>query len=169
MIKLVKLEEKYKKQFMDMMDEWTNAGEKIIPYSIRKNDYKNFDFYLENLEVKEETENAVPDSTFFGLDTDRNIFVGAVNIRHYLNDRLLLDGGHIGDGVRPSERRKGFATKMISLALQECKKLGISKVLMVCDKDNIGSAKSILNNNGILENEILVDGVIEQRYWITIE
>lgn len=169
MIKLVKLEEKYKKQFMDMMDEWTNAGEKIIPYSIRKNDYKNFDFYLENLEIKKKTENAVPDSTFFGLDTDRNIFVGAVNIRHSLNDQLLLNGGHIGDGVRPSERRKGFATKMIALALEECKKLGINKVLMVCDKENIGSAKSIINNGGVLENEILVDGVIEQRYWINVD
>ena len=169
MIKLVKLEEKYKKQFMDMMDEWTTTGEKIIPYSIRKNDYKNFDYYLENLELTKETDGLVPDSTFFGLDTDRNIFVGAVNIRHYLNEALLLDGGHIGDGVRPSERRKGFATEMIRLALEECKKLGISKVLMVCDKDNIGSAKSILNNNGILENEILVDGVIEQRYWIDIK
>lgn len=169
MIKLVKLEEKYKKQFMDMMDEWSATGEKIIPYSIRKNDYKNFDYYLENLEVKEETNSSVPDSTFFGLDTDRNIFVGAVNIRHYLNESLLLDGGHIGDGVRPSERRKGFATEMIRLALEECKKLGITKVLMVCDKDNIGSAKSIINNNGILENEILVDGVIEQRYWIDIK
>lgn len=94
---------------------------------------------------------------------------GAINIRHYLNDQLLLNGGHIGDGVRPSERRKGIATKMIALALQECKKMGISRVLMVCDKDNIGSAKSIQKNNGILENEVIVDGVVEQRYWIDIE
>ncbi len=92
--------------------------------------------------------------------------VGAVNIRHYLNDSLLLDGGHIGDGVRPSERRKGIASKMISLALLECKKLGIEKVLMVCNKNNIGSAKSIKNNGGILENEIFVNGVIVQQYWI---
>ena len=79
---------------------------------------------------------------------------------------MLLNGGHIGDGVRPSERRKGIATKMISLALDECKKLGIDKVLMVCDKNNIGSAKSIINNGGILENEIEVDGIVEQRFWI---
>ena len=46
------------------------------------------------------------------------------------------------------------------------RKLGIQKVLMVCDKDNIGSAKSIINNGGVLENEVEVDGVIEQRYWI---
>lgn len=95
--------------------------------------------------------------------------VGAVNIRHYLNEALLLNGGHIGDGVRTSERRKGVATKMIGLALQECKALGINNVLMVCDKENVGSAKSILNNGGVLENEVVVDGVIEQRYWITLD
>lgn len=102
------------------------------------------------------------------LDTDRNIFVGAVNIRHELNDALLRNGRHIGDGVRPSERRKGIATKMIALALEECRKLGIPKVLMVCEKENVGSAKSIQNNGGVLENEIEVDGVMEQRYWITL-
>ena len=110
----------------------------------------------------------MPDSTFFCLDEERNIIVGAVNIRHYLNESLLLNGGHIGDGVRPSERRKGIATKMIALALEECKKLGIKRVLMVCDKENIASAKSIMNNGGILENEIVVNGVIEQRYWIEL-
>ncbi len=57
---------------------------------------------------------------------------------------------------------------MISLALDECRKLGIQKVLMVCDKENIGSAKSIKNNGGVLENEIVVDGVVEQRYWIEL-
>ena len=87
---------------------------------------------------------------------------------HYLNASLLKNGGHIGDGVRPSMRRRGIATKMIELALAECKRLGIPKVLMVCDKDNIGSRKSIVNNGGILENEIVCDGKIEQRYWINL-
>ena len=150
------------------MEEWYATGENIIPYVIRKNDYKDFEYYMDNLEVKEGTENLVPDSTFFCLDEDRDIFVGAVNIRHYLNEALLRDGGHIGDGVRPSERRKGIATKMIGLALDECRKLGIDRVLMVCDKDNIGSAKSIINNGGVLENEITVEGVVEQRYWIEL-
>ena len=169
MLKLVKLEEKYKNQLFDMMDEWYSTGEKIVPYAIRKNDYHNFEGYLEKLEVKENDQGLVPDSTYFCLDTERNIFVGAVNIRHYLNESLLLNGGHIGDGVRPSERRKGIATKMIGLALEECRKLGIEKVLMVCNKENIGSAKSIQNNGGILENEIEVeDREIMQRYWIEL-
>lgn len=111
----------------------------------------------------------VEDSTFFALDVERNKMVGAVNIRHELNDYLLNYGGHIGDGVRPSERRKGYATKIIGLALKECQKLNIDKVLLVCDKDNIGSAKSIKNNGAILENEIVKDGKTIQRYWIEIK
>ena len=167
-LSLVKLSEEYKRHLNEMMEEWYATGENIIPYVIRRNDYKDFEYYMDNLEVKEGTENLVPDSTFFCLDEDRDIFVGAVNIRHYLNEALLRDGGHIGDGVRPSERRKGIATKMIGLALDECRKLGIDRVLMVCDKDNIGSAKSIINNGGVLENEITVEGVVEQRYWIEL-
>ena len=116
----------------------------------------------------EEERGWIPDTTLFCLDKDRNIFVGAVNIRHYLNEDLMRNGGHIGDGIRPSERRKGYATAMIALALEECKKLGINRVLMCCDKENIGSAKSIIRNGGVLQNEIADDNHIAQRYWIQL-
>lgn len=157
-----------------MIDEWKLDQEvnhtNRSPYAIFKNDYHDFDYYLEHLEHKVATENRVPDSVFFLLDIDRNRLLGAVNIRHYLSESLLKTGGHIGDGIRPSERRKGYATEMIRLALIECKKLGIEKVLMTCDKDNIGSQKSIINNGGILENEVVdEDGEIVQRYWIDIK
>ena len=169
-IRLVKLSVEYKAQLFEMLDEWSVSGDtNHSPYAIFKNDYHDFDNYLEHLEIKESNGRLVPDSTFFALDIKRNIFVGAINIRHYLNERLLLDGGHIGDGVRPSERRKGYATEIIGLGLKECKKLGIDKVLMVCDKDNIGSKKSIIHNGGVLENEVEVDGKIEQRYWIQLD
>jgi len=167
-IKLVKLSYEYKQQLFDMMEEWLLVEQDFSPYMIRRNDYHDFDYYLANLEIKKEQDGRVPDSTFFCLDTDRNIFVGAINIRHYLNEELLYTGGHIGDGIRPSERRKGYATAMIGLGLEECRKLGITKVLMTCDKDNIGSARSIMNNGGVLENEVMEDGVLEQRYWITL-
>lgn len=167
-LKLVKLDKSYQRQLNEMMDEWSNAGEKIIPWSIRKVDYHNFDSYLESLEVKEENDKYVPDSTYFCLDIDRNIFVGAVNIRHYLNERLLRAGGHIGDGIRPSERRKGYGTEMIGLALEECRKLGIERALMCCDKTNVGSAKTIINNGGVLENEIMDEDVVVQRYWVDL-
>ena len=165
-IRLVKLSEQYQEQLTEMMDEWCATGEKIVPYAIRKNDYHDFQYYLDNLQITEEVDGKVPDTTLFCLDVDRNIFVGAVNIRHYLTEEMLVNAGHIGDGIRPSERRKGYATAMIGLALEEAKKLGIHRVLMCCDKENIASAKSIINNGGILENEVVVNGVTEQRYWI---
>ena len=168
-LKLVKLSAEYRGQLNEMMEEWTQTGENIVPYAIRRLDYRNIEYYLENLEVKDTSGGLVPDSTFFCLDEERNIFVGAVNIRHDLNEYLLRSGGHIGDGVRPSERRKGVATAMIALALEECRRLGINRVLIVCDKDNVGSARSIPKNGGVLENEILDDGVWEQRYWIDLE
>ena len=172
-VELVKLTSAYKTQLFEMLEEWkedilvnhTNTS----PWKIWMNDFHDFDYYVENLDTKEGNQNGwVPDTTLFCLDKDRNIFVGAVNIRHYLNDSLRKTGGHIGDGVRPSERRKGYATAMIKLALEECKKLGIHKVLICCDKENIGSAKSIIKNGGILENEVEEDGHIEQRYWVEV-
>ena len=172
-IELIKLSPEYKEQFFDMMAEWTEDIEKNhtnhSPWMIFRNDFHDFDCYLGNLEIKEETEDGrVPDTTLFCLDKDRNILVGAVNIRHYLNEGLLATGGHIGDGIRPSERRKGYATAMIRLALEECRKLGINRVLMCCDKDNVGSAKSIIKNGGVLENEVREDDHLEQRYWIQL-
>lgn len=173
MIKLVKLSPAYKAQFTEMMDEWCASGEKIIPYSIRRYNYLDFNFYLDHLEVDEaeaEEMGIVPDITFFAYDDERDKILGAVNIRKYLNERLMETGGHIGDGIRPSERHKGYGTKMISLALDECRKIGITKVLMTCDKSNEASAKSIIHNGGILENELTAEGDSDpiQRYWITL-
>mgnify|MGYP004626138205 CR=1 FL=1 len=166
MLKLVKMERKYIPQLHDMMDEWTATGESIIPAAIRRCDYHDIDRYMDSLEFREPQGDFVPDSTFFCLDTERNIFVGAVNIRHYLNEWLTYAGGHIGDGIRPRERGKGYGTAMIALALEECRKLGLHRVLMCCDRDNAASAHSIIKNGGVLENEVLDDGVPVQRYWI---
>ena len=172
-LKLIKLTKAYESALAEMIDEWKEDQEinhtNHSPWAIFKNDYHDFDYYLENLEIKSEGDGKVPDSVFFLLDEDRNRLLGAVNIRHRLNDYLLREGGHIGDGIRPSERRKGYATEMIRLALIECKKLGMDRVLIVCDRDNVGSAKSIIHNGGILENEFVnSDGEVEQRYWITL-
>ena len=173
-VRLIKLTKEYYMQLSEMIDEWKKDIEEndtnSSPNAIFKNDYHDFDHYLDNLEIKEPKDGKVPDSVFFLLDTERNILLGAINIRHYLNDYLLNYGGHIGDGIRPSERRKGYATEMIRLALYECKKLGIDRVLMVCNKSNIASAKTIIKNGGVLENEFTDDnGKTLQRYWIEIE
>lgn len=172
-VRLIKLTKEYYRQLAEMIDEWI-IDQKInhtnhSPWAIFKNDYHDFEYYLEHLEIKEAKDEKVPNSVFFLLDVDRNILLGAVDIRHYLNDYLLQYAGHIGDGIRPSERRKGYATEMIRLSLIECKKLGINNVLMVCDKSNVASRKTIIKNGGILENEFLdADGEVQQRFWIKL-
>ena len=141
--KLIKLTKEYEKPLGEMIEEWKIDQEinhtNHSPWAIFKNDYRDFAYYLEYLDYIVPDGKHVPGTTLFLLDADRNRLIGAVNIRHYLNDNLLKTGGHIGDGIRPSERRKGYGTEIIRLALIECQKLGIDKVLITCDKDNIGS------------------------------
>lgn len=168
MLKLVKLNTENYPLLCEMMDEWTLADEVIVPRAISKADYHNYYEYSEAIEVRTESSQLVPDSTFFCLDTERNIFVGAVNIRHRLNERLSVGVGHIGDGIRPSERKKGYGTKMVALALEECKKLNLDEVLMCCEKSNIASEKTIIRNGGIFENEVEFDGKIMRRFLIRL-
>ncbi len=172
-LKLIKMNYEYKDKLIEMIDEWKADIKKNhtnqSPWIIFRKDYSDFDEYLKGLDTNEEINGYAPYSTFFCLDTDRDRLVGAVNIRHYLTAKNCLTGGHIGDGIRPSERRKGYATAMIGLALEECRKMGMNKVLMTCDSDNYGSEKSIINNGGVFETEVEDDGAREKRYWITLK
>ena len=172
-VRLIRLTRQYERQLGEMIDEWRLDQEtrhtNRSPWAIFRNDYHDFDAYLANLERREPSGDFVPDSVFFLLDEERDRLLGAVDIRHYLNGSLLREGGHIGDGIRPSERGKGYATEMIRLALAECRKLGIDRVLMTCEKDNVASARTIVKNGGVLENEIVnSEGAVEQRYWIEL-
>ena len=70
--------------------------------------------------------------------------VGICNIRHHLNQEFLVHiAGHIGYSIHPEERRKGYATEQLRLALLEAKKLGIAQVLITAADWNIASQKTI--------------------------
>ena len=111
----------------------------------------------------------VPSTTLFAVGKTDGRIVGVIDIRHHLNDFLASYGGHIGYGVRPCERRKGYAAEMLRLGLQTCKTLGLERVMLTCNKDNIASAKTIIGQGGILEREhVHTDGETIQIYWITL-
>ena len=121
--------------------------------------------FIENTKYKETvTPGFVTAHTFFALDNDK--IVGIINARHELNDYLLNFGGHIGYSVRKSERRKGYGKKMLNYASEFLFSLGLEKILITCDKNNIASKRTIESCGGILENEVIEESRTTLRYWI---
>ena len=82
------------------------------------------------------------------------------------NEYLLAEGGHIGYAVRPGHRRLGYATEILRQSLVVARAGGVQQILVTCDDDNVGSAKAIEANGGLLENIVDIDGVPMRRYWI---
>lgn len=110
----------------------------------------------------------VPESTYWLWNKNTDRIVGVTTIRHRLAGYLFFRGGHISYYIRPSERRKGYATQMLRLALELCKGMGIDNVMITCAKNNTGSARTIQKNGGVLHSEDVENDEVFQRYWIEI-
>lgn len=165
--------EDYKEQVEEFLQEHFDNNEFILHGDGGLDTFKDFDIWLDSIRRDRSKETVdewkVPSTVFLGVRRCDNKIVGIIQIRHELNDYLLKYGGHIGDSVRPSERGKGYATEMIRLALKECQKLGIVRVLMTCGEDNFASRKSIINNGGVLENVYWdEENLPHERYWIEL-
>ncbi|MDD9271627.1 GNAT family N-acetyltransferase [Paenibacillus sp. GCM10023248] len=172
-VKLIKPSADYKQEYISFYEDWKSTGEDIVPWVVEKEPYDftamvNF-LYSQDTEDKIEDHSFVPHSTYW-LVNEHNRIVGAVNIRHRLNAKLLNSGGHIGYGIRPSERRKGYASALLALALQVTQEMGLDKVLLVCDKGNVGSERTIVKNGGRFESEYVEeDGNVVRRFWIQLQ
>ena len=137
-------------QEMDQLDDW-------LEHIRRASSYKTCQ------------EGRSPSSTFLCIRESDHKMIGICNIRHDLKQEFLINiAGHIGYSIRPSERRKGYATEQLRLALIEAKKLGIERVLVTAADWNIGSQKTILANGGVYEDTRKEpdDGDHMLRYWI---
>lgn len=160
-----------KEEYMSFYKEWKASGETMVPWVIEK-DPTIFEgmvqFLLESEKGVNLPEGWVPDSTFWLINENKRV-LGAVNIRHRLTKRLLDRGGHIGYGIRPSERQKGYATKLLALSLEKVKEFGVQKALITCDESNIGSLRTILNNGGVPDVDFIEeDGNVIKRFWIEL-
>lgn len=175
-INLVKPSKEYENQAIEYKKEHFDNGERNIHACskwVKTNDYDQWLKYLEK-EAKKETveENHAVATTFFGVRESDNKIVGMINIRHELiNDFLRNYAGHIGYGIRPSQRRKGYATQMLQQALEYCKEtLNLEKVMISCNRENEGSRRTILSAGGAFEKEYITeDGENVQIYWINLK
>lgn len=152
-------------------EDWVQSGEDMVPWVISKNP-EDFEGMIKFLLNNEKGENLpagwVPDSTYW-LVTESKKVVGAVNIRHGLTEKLFNAGGHIGYGIRPSERRKGYATQILALSLEKAQELGIHRALVVCDEGNTGSEKTIRKNGGVQDASYISEtGNVILRFWIDL-
>jgi predicted acetyltransferase len=93
---------------------------------------------------------------------DREEYLARIAIRHRLTDRLRQAGGHIGYDVRPSARRRGYATMMLREALPIARGLGVTAALLTCDIDNVASRKVIERVGGVLHDR----HEDKWRYWV---
>ena len=101
---------------------------------------------------------------------DEAKLIGLLNIRYELSKALSEKYGDIGYGVRPSERKKGYATVMLRHALSICKEKGMKQAILGCYKDNLASAATIKKNGGVLflESDNYTKGRTSQYYMITL-
>ncbi len=160
----------YRQEFMQY-----NKNKNNINGSCSLHRFASFDEWLDRVNICASDENLSPyktiTSTFIAVRKSDNKIVGTIQLRHTLTKELRDDGGNIGYAIRPSERRKGYATQMLSLILEFCKELGLDKVLLDCDETNIASEKTMIKCGAIFDRNQdipLPDGGVEtvHQYWI---
>lgn len=110
----------------------------------------------------------VPQTVFWAIDENGEA-IGMARVRHYLNDRLREQGGHIGYYIRRDQRRKGYGREILRQALIELRRMGETRALITVYMDNIASIRVIEANGGVFESEGQgADGHRLGRYWIEL-
>ena len=162
----------FESEFLSMTEEFQAAG-----YERSQRDFdlirNDFPAYIRRLDEASRDIGLKPGhvpSTTFWLVANSIQIIGESRLRHWLTTALEHEGGHIGYAIRPSERRKGYGTCILALTLEKARDLGLNRVLLTCDTDNIGSARIIERNGGKLASRGISNssGKPISRYWIDL-
>ena len=158
---------------MDFVQDFVNAGEHKhhLELQFALDDFpayvRNSRKWVKGIDLPDRW---VPYSQFW-LIRDDNVILGVSGLRHKLNKALRFFGGNIGYKIRPAQRRNGYGTTILKLTLNKAKLLGLSRVLITCDDDNVASAKIIEANGGVLKDKTdrHEPGKLTRRYWIKLK
>jgi len=142
------------------LSDWEKARGDIAAYVQRLGDFSQGIGLAEGV---------VPESTYW-LVRDGTTFVGFSRLRHRLVAALEHHGGHVGYAICPSERRKGYGTRLLALTLDKACEMGLDRLLVTCDTDHVASVRVIEKNGSELENQLISNrsGKRISRYWIAL-
>jgi len=170
---------RYEVPTLERKDDALEYIKEFYKYNSKVNGVGGLDRYLDNYEewlIKLEddykripSEEKVPARTYFLVREEDNKIVGMINIILAINKKLKKIGGHIGYSIRPTERRKGYNKINLYLGLLECQKYGIKEAMLTCDKENLGSAKTMQALGAQLIEEFYSDDILEQKYIINVD
>ena len=90
--------------------------------------------------------------------------VGVSNLRHYLNENLEKDGGHIGTHILPEYRGRGYGNIIKLETLKKAKEMGIKRVLIFNHDDNVPAWRTSEKMGGKLDSINMVNGVKLRKY-----
>jgi len=170
---LVKPDMTMAEEIMDYKREFIEAGSSMDGTGgLRKcetaQEWIDFNERMENPETVPSY--FVPATQYVYLRKSDNRIVGMIQLRHELNEYLRNYGGHIGYSVRPSERRRGYAGRMLAEFLPVCRRMGLGRVLVTCMTGNVASRRTIIKNGGVYDNTVFdpEDHSNTERYWIKL-
>lgn len=148
--------EEYRKEHIKYNSQMHGSG----GWSRYPGDYEGWLRHIEE-ERHPKEDGIIPTETYLLIRTTDNKLIGMVNIRTRLNENLKRCGGHIGYGIRPTERNKGYNKINLYLALKRCQELNIDMVLLDCQDSNIASYKTMEALGGIW-----ISTYIDEKYGL---
>jgi predicted acetyltransferase len=170
-MRVVELALEHEEALADFLADFDRAGETNIPAFFADPTWTHAEI-VEHLARRRRGEGLpagwVPGTTFFLIDEGR--ILGVANLRHRLTERLRQFGGHVGYSVRPSARRRGHATRLLDGIKEVAREMGMRRLLVTCDADNLASARVIEKCGGRFEGETIVEEAAPatRRYWIDL-
>jgi len=170
-IKLVRPTLELKEKALDYRQEHFDSDELIINGSELLDKTDSYEEWLDSVTKNSKLETVNPNwvltDTFFAIRESDNRVIGIIDLRHTLND-FLKDFGNSGYSVRPSERRKGYATEMLRQLKEYAKDCGMKELHLSVERDNIPSIKTIVRNGGVVERNFEYEGNIADVYLIEL-
>ncbi len=170
MINLKRPSKEHEKAALEFKEEFNKIGEFVINGSELLDQMDSYDEWLksvtDNTDPKTVNPSWVVTDTYFAFDENDRL-VGVIDFRHTLNS-FLIDFGNSGYSVRPSERRKGYATEMLGLVLNRAKEIGLETFQLSVERTNEPSIKTIVKNGGKYERSFTFEGEEADVYLIAL-